>query len=438
MSNDPSVFVRNFEQKFEAHKDKPRLQFLVNFRPRELHFYMLIVTELRGPRRRDFDYAQLFRTFPLDHWEPTIMELLKKFVKKPAKSPRITGVENGLSFIEAICREFPEFFADMLDDLFIARISFPGLYNRYMWQRFGKVYGQFLQMYVETNSDDTEEQCRGLSYALIVGDRELERWAKNFIRNDLDIPRKFVEGLNLQAEMLNSYLHEMGMEWRGNDIIPLYVDEVLHLTFAYRYLHLDMDQDSFYKINPLPKSTVFGGAMTATNQNGRKSQVQHILSLDPIPSFLPVSGLYRLYIAWDMDQVLFTTGATFQKHHSNGAVTILDDNRQEYPEGKDHFSQSTPFIKSTKIVLSDQGKAFQYQRPGRKENYYRLGGAPTFLNQANYPRCCECKRTMVFILQLDSHLPRADEKPQEWGEDGMAFVFWCDRCKISGVDFQSE
>jgi|GEM_PF-2623193 len=438
MSNDPRVFVRNFEQKFAAHKGLPRIQFMVHFRPREFHFYMMIVTELGGPYRKDISYSEMFRTFPLDHWEGSVLELLKRFVKKSVPSPRLTGVENGRSFIDAICREFPEFFADMLDDLFMAKITFPGLYTRYMWRRFGKVYGSFLQMYVDTNSDDPAEQCHALSYALAIGDKELSRWAKQFIRNDLDIPRKFVEGLNLQAELLNKHLHEMGMEWRGNDVIELYQDQVLHLTFPYRYLKVDMDQDSFYKTKAEPNPRVFGGAMTGVNTQGRKSKIQHILSLDPIPKFLNITGMHRLLIAWDMDQVLFTTGPSFQKHHPNGGVTVLDDDRQQYPNGTEQFEQSNPFIKSTKIVLSDQGLAFQYQRPGRKENYYRLGGPPTFLAQAIYPQCKSCHRTMRFIMQLDSHLPRTDEKPQEWGIDGMAYVFWCDNCKISAVDFQSE
>lgn len=438
MSNDPRAFVTSFEEKFMKMSGKPRMEMLIHFRPREFHFYMLIVTELGGRYRPEAPFGDMIRAFPLDHWEETVMDLLKKFVKKREKSPRITGIENGISFIEAVCREFPEFFADNLDDLFVAGITFPGHYTAYMWQRFGAQYGTFLKLYTETNSDDFGEQCRALSYALVTGDRELERWAKDFIRHQMDISRKFIEGLDLQGELLNKNLMEMGLEWRGNDVRQLHTANAYHLTFPYRYLHMDMDKESFYKTSPLPKPNTFGGAMQATNKAGKRSKVQHFLTLDPVPSFLPINGLSRLYIACDLDLALLTEGATYQKHHPNGSVVILDDERKAYPEGKPHLEQAIPFVKSTKIVLSDQGKAFTYQRYGRGENYYRLGGPPIFISTPKYPACKECKRTMVFILQLDSTLPRSDGQPLEWGVDGMAYFYWCDHCKISAVNYDSE
>lgn len=438
MSNDPRAFVSSFEEKFKKLSGRPRMQLLIHFRPREFHFYMLVVAELGGKFRPDAPYGEMIRAFPLEHWEETILELLKKFVKKKEKSPRKTGIENGMSFIEAVCMEFPEFFADHLDDLFVAGITFPGHYTAYMWQRFGSQYATFLRLYTDTNRDDFGEQCRALSYALVTGDRELVRWAKDFVRHNMDISRKFIEGLHLQAELLNVYLMEMGLEWRGTETHKLHTDSALHLTFPYRYLHMDMDQESFYKQNPLPKPNTFGGAMQAVNAVGKRTKVQHFITLDPIPSFLPITGLSRLYIACDIDQTLLTEGSTYQKHHPNGAITILDDSRKAYPEGKPHFEQGVPYVKSTKIVLSDQGKAFTYQRYGRGENYYRLGGPPIFISTPFYPSCKECKRTMVFILQLDSTLPRSDEQALEWGIDGMAYFYWCDRCKISAVHYSSE
>lgn len=438
MSNDPRAFVQAFEEKFAKHKGKRRMELLIHFRPREFHFYILVVTELGGPYRPRAPYGEMIRAFPLDHWEDTILELLKKFVKTKPKSPRDTGIENGRSFIDAVCREFPEFFADYLDDLFIANISFPGHYTAYMWQRFGRLYGDFLKMYVETSDDDFGEQCRALSHALVTGDHDLVRYAKDFVRHKMDISRKFIEGLHLQAELLNTTLMEMGLEWRGNDILYLHTDTPYHLTFPYRYLHADMDSESFYKTRPLPYPNNFGGSLQASNAAGKRSKVQHFITLDPIPDFLPITGLSRLHIACDMDLALLTEGSTYQKHKADGSISILDDERKDYPAEHSQFEQRIPFVKSTQIVLSDQGKAFTYQRYGRGENYYRLGGPPIFIAQPFYPACKECAKTMVFILQLDSTLPKSDEKPLEWGIDGMAYFYWCDRCKISAVHFFSE
>ncbi|MEM7035841.1 MAG: hypothetical protein AAF570_02605 [Bacteroidota bacterium] len=437
MADNPIEFVKSFEKKFKTHMDKPRMEFLVHFRPREFHYYILIIAEIQANYRKKAPFDLMIRKFPMSHWHESALELLKRFNKKREPSPEDSGIENGMSILKSICREFPEFFADHLDQLFIARIDFPGHLTTYMWQQFGMGYQDFLQLYVDTNGDDFGEQCRGLSFALITGIDKMERWAKDYIRNKLDIPNKKVGGVNLAQAMLNEYLQNQGLEWRGNDLHRLYPEYAYHITFAYRYLHVDMNHDTFKKLDPLQGSFTFGGAMNAVNAEGRRTQVQHLICLDPIPKFLGIRGLHRLMIACDMDIVLHTAGATYQQHKPNGSVTILGDNRTNLPGGP-HYKQKTPYIKSTKVVLSNQGPAWYFQRYGKAENYYRLGGPPTFIRGAYYPECCGCGRTMRFIMELDSHLPRTDDQPMEWGVDGMAYIYWCDNCSISAIHWFTD
>ncbi|HHG84224.1 MAG TPA: hypothetical protein ENJ82_05685, partial [Bacteroidetes bacterium] len=151
MSNDPQEFVKNFENKFELHQKESRMQFLIHFRPREFHFYMMILAELRGRYRPQVPFQAMIRKFPMNHWQEGILELLSRFNKKREADPAQSRIENGISFIKAVCAEFPEFFADNLDDLFVARINFPGHLTTYMWQQFGQGYKDFLKLFVEAN-----------------------------------------------------------------------------------------------------------------------------------------------------------------------------------------------------------------------------------------------------------------------------------------------
>ncbi|RJG26900.1 hypothetical protein DQX05_02445 [Paenibacillus thiaminolyticus] len=36
------------------------------------------------------------------------------------------------------------------------------------------------------------------------------------------------------------------------------------------------------------------------------------------------------------------------------------------------------------------------------------------------------------LHQLDSELPLADGQEWMWGSGGIGYLFWCDRCKVSG------
>jgi Domain of unknown function (DUF1963) len=59
--------------------------------------------------------------------------------------------------------------------------------------------------------------------------------------------------------------------------------------------------------------------------------------------------------------------------------------------------------------------------PFRKKNSSQIGGFPTWLQDAKYPKCQKCGRTMIFFLQLDS-----DDLPNLY--PGMFYYFICDLC----------
>ncbi len=58
----------------------------------------------------------------------------------------------------------------------------------------------------------------------------------------------------------------------------------------------------------------------------------------------------------------------------------------------------------------------------------QIGGLPSWVQDAAYPFCPECQRTMTFIAQLDNgHFP---------GNEGIYYAFLCTTCRITSTTYQ--
>lgn len=94
------------------------------------------------------------------------------------------------------------------------------------------------------------------------------------------------------------------------------------------------------------------------------------------------------------------------------------------PEAPIEFAESLPRWRL-------QGWAMANDR----ENLHRLGGEPTWIQSPDFPRCPQCARTMLFVLQLDSL--DIDGGPEWlWGSGGILYVFWCGECSVTATFWQ--
>ena len=67
-----------------------------------------------------------------------------------------------------------------------------------------------------------------------------------------------------------------------------------------------------------------------------------------------------------------------------------------------------------------------------RENLYRVGGAPSWVQSPWYPVCRGCGQSMDFVLQLDSQVPQqGDGQPHYWGRGAMLYAFACQTCAHS-------
>lgn len=437
MQDDPKAFIQEFEAKFEAHKNKSRLEFLVHFRPREFHFYALVLAELKLKYRAKPPFASMIRRFPMAHWQEVVLELLDRFAQKPDKEPAESGIENGKTLLRTVVRQFPQFFADYMDKLFLAGIDFHGHRRTYMWQNFGHAYAVFLQAYVGRHEHDYDAQCRALSKALLTSDQSLKRWAIHYINHELKVPRKKIMGLNLTEELLNKHLHEQGLEWKGTGLRRLYPEYAHHVIFPEGFLDTDTSHETYQPHSLRPDEHLFGGYMKARNAAGVTTRIQHLISLDPIPDFLKITGMHRLVLACDMDLVL-KGKEVFHRHMPNGAIIVAEDARKYAPANGSYHAPVHPFFKGAKVRLSDHGPAWYFSDYSPETNMFRVGGPPAFVQEVHYPECTYCGDTMQFLLQLGHGIPLANGRTHEWGEKGLAHVYWCDDCNVSCVSWWSE
>ncbi|MNT59195.1 hypothetical protein D3C72_1966820 [compost metagenome] len=71
-----------------------------------------------------------------------------------------------------------------------------------------------------------------------------------------------------------------------------------------------------------------------------------------------------------------------------------------------------------------------------RQNLSRVGGAPSWVQSANYPACPDCSQDMDFAMQLDSGLPQEEGGEWLWGSGGCNYTFWCKDCRVSGQLWQ--
>lgn len=71
-----------------------------------------------------------------------------------------------------------------------------------------------------------------------------------------------------------------------------------------------------------------------------------------------------------------------------------------------------------------------------RENLSRIGGHPSWIQSAEYPKCPSCGTTMRFLAQFDSDLPTEDQGEWLWGSGGICYGFWCESCRVSGFLWQ--
>ncbi len=128
------------------------------------------------------------------------------------------------------------------------------------------------------------------------------------------------------------------------------------------------------------------------------------------------------------------SGILYYSHDQNGQpICRKQGTRIISPE----FKAEPLMVTTTKLQATSKRWIYQdWAYSNGRENLNRIGGPPTWIQNAEYPKCCDCSDTMSFIAQLDSYMTTKNGNEWLWGSGGICYIFWCDNCALSATTWQ--
>ncbi|NHZ64638.1 DUF1963 domain-containing protein [Massilia genomosp. 1] len=229
-----------------------------------------------------------------------------------------------------------------------------------------------------------------------------------------------------------AYLRALDHDGPG---LPLYSRQCVHLIFPANYLgdgSADPAPGAQHPSWTLPADAPlhrFGGAGSAAcGLCG--GQLHHLLTLPESAIFgATASRAGALSLEACLSCLGWERDVLFYRHGDDGLPGPLD-----------HGAVTPQFpakaLAPTEVRLAPTPARWTWQQWGGG-NLHRLGGAPVWIQSADYPDCPACARTMHFAMQLDSELPTTDEDESWlWGSGGICYVFQCQPCRTIGYLWQ--
>lgn len=409
--------LNEFEKRFaEIRYLKDASSAVERFTPSEVSAW---IAEKARETETDFayPYRDALKTFPRAWW----IDALNKI---RCERPDTEGAQN---FIRAIDELEPAYFADAPAqsigwDLGLAR-------TMRLLQSSAHAGVAALATMVRDSGDIHRWKAAG--YLLL-----LDRLQTSFVEEEL---ARLPEA---DANMAAWKLEPFGYERREGHLHRLWPGNAYHLSFSPDYLQGFRGRafDSWAKPAPSDLPTmIFGGKIDGAKQSDGVA-LHHVLTLDPVPADLGIS-LSRLVLATRLD--VFDGSGHFFRHGTDGSIVS-----DAPPHGADDWwpaeliadeSYEYPALAETRVTLGSVAPIQQFQtweESNGKENLFRLGGFPVFVQSPEYPACIGCSRAMMHLLSIDSGLPLSKPGPNstsqfDWGSGGVANVYWCDACRVS-------
>jgi hypothetical protein len=258
---------------------------------------------------------------------------------------------------------------------------------------------------------------------------------------------------SLQIEGYSAYLPEIGFEETAAGFRRLYTERVLHLAFPPDYLDRlsqEVTQRNVEMSHPTWEPAPRGarrhhlGGESAAECPICSRRVPRLLVLDPVPSGIGVSGLDRLELVACLSCLGWERKLLHYQHEDGSARALSPSDDDDAPPSEPRVCFGPPrskrvqggILAACKVALVDLGPRWRFQDWCGRENLNRVGGHPIWIEGAAYPSCPGCGATSVVLMQIDSELLTTDDRAWLWGQGGICYVLWCDRCRISTVFWQ--
>lgn len=447
MNPSPQQIIESFEKKFDAYRYSNEL--LDKISPDELEQYLQALAD--STQKPDYSSTLIrqdgLKKFPPEWWFPVCRKILNNlpFVYKDIPYsyfedywvivPQPDGTEEKvsryhpvISFLSAAVEQSPDLWKDEFEMLFRHEIILFGQTEKLFYKKYAPEHYAFFKEY--TNRDPSVLNLKRAIVVMLLSDNEslkqlaVEKIGEKFNAEEL-------KWLNLHN------LRGTGYEFKNGTLRELYPRKPFHIIFPDGFLdvYIDDEDESYQLLHAVSPAYPWGGIKTIQKPNGKKLHLHHIITLDPIPVNLPVTSVKKLEIVVDLSTCSEDGTDDFYWHTEEGTIRIEDETYWIYDGMEDYFPSAAAF-KTCTVQLSDQGEQYAIQEWTKSGNIHRVGGYPSFVQDTSFPECPDCKETMPMIIQLNSDIPLEDGSQYSWGSGGVAHIYWCDKCRVSAINWE--
>lgn len=422
-------FVADFKSNGWSSKPFERLAEIIQGKPDQvLSFVRTVLNEL--PDAGTFFDASL-SFLPEEGW-PEIVEVS---VGKLIESKKNESAESVIAYASLQC---PASLHRWLDQLLEITPNSGTYCESWPWRNSDTLHLARLEEAI-TNHPDPEVRLKAWQKGLETRhDEAFHRMIALESYVDLDYYHRIV-GLS-GGVTINDYLRIVAHERAGGSFLPLAARSGFHLIFPPGYVEEDrpwlknvvhptwslVSQRDAFEVQ-------FGGygAGMCSHCGGRS---HNLITSRHFPQLEGVFEGGALCFETCLSCLGFEVEIIYCAHSDDGATQMLNRTGKT---GAPQFP-AVPLAECTaRLVPTPQ--RWQYQDDGlsnSRENLNRFGGEPCWVQDADYPTCPGCEKTMRFLAQLDSDLPTSDGGEWSWGDGGICYMLWCPECRMSAALWQ--
>ena len=320
-----------------------------------------------------------------------------------------------------------------LPELFQMEERLQAFFGVFPWRASGDLHLDFLTRMLHAEpaslSETEAEEIRWRAFRALLETRLPEALRQAW---------EALPAFKMTSEPLRWSLWEKDYEQKESGFRRLPLGVVRHLQFPEGYVERfgywkDRDLPTWESLPAESYRYRFGGVMEGLCSLCG-SPLHHLITFDPLLDGMGVTGLSQLSLATCLYCIGYKEHWLFFRHDAEGKPAA-----SKAPETPHSPQFSIPPLLETQVAIAETPPRWRWQDWGSsdgRENLHRLGGHPCWIEPAEFPTCPRCNCTMPFLMQLDTGLKTAEGWSLSWGDSGIAYLFWCDACRISAMMYQ--
>ena len=228
--------------------------------------------------------------------------------------------QNAEEVIEYASLQFPDLLHEHLELIFEIKPNEKAYYSDYPWRKL-PVEKAVFHINQLKNSDISKADKRKL-FGCLLETRDVEIIKSAF---------QFAVNSNLfdREDILICYLESVGFTIRNGEIESYCLNSTYHFCFPKNYfsddrpIHLNKEQHPTWKLKLTKHKYKFGGLIEADENN----PFTHIITFDPIPPNIKISGLERLTLGIHINE-MNEFGAVFYQHNFLGNPQKIGETKE--------------------------------------------------------------------------------------------------------------